>query len=118
MWTANILQYSIRCTKFNTSFATGRSWKFVNGDGSGYFTIYDDGETEIYCKYLSAASYMGDKKYNYDFDPQLYIFAKNDEYSHRYMSAEELFEEFGITEIQFYPSEPIENSFSYLYYFR
>lgn len=95
-----------------------RIWNFVNGDGNGYITIYDDGETEIYCKYLSAASYMGDEKYNRDFDPQLYIFMKNDEYSHRAMSAKELFEEFDIENIRFYSPEPIENSFSYLNYFR
>lgn len=95
-----------------------RTWKFINGDGSSYFTIYDDGETEIYCEYLSAAAYMGDKKYSYDYNPKLDIYATTDQSSHRTMSTKELSEEFGITKIRFYPPACVENSFSYLNYFR
>ena len=94
-----------------------RIWKFVNGDGSKYFTIYDDGETEIYCKYLSAGAYMGDPN-PLDYNPELGIYATTEQISHRTMSTEELFEEFGITKIRFYPPDPIENNFSYLNYFR
>lgn len=94
-----------------------RIWKFVNGDGSKYFTIYDDGETEIYCEYLSAGAYMGDPKPR-DYNPKLGIYATTEQISHRTMSTRELFEEFGITKIRFYPPDPIENNFSYLNYFR
>ena len=62
---------------------------------------------------------MGDKEiFDYNPNPKLRFVIDPCTSHGGYCSTEELFEEFGITKIRFYPPDPIENNFSYLNYFR
>ncbi len=101
-----------------------RCWtkRFESGeDEVDDIIIYFDEETTVYLEIFSAKTYMGDK-YAYDCydgsDEPIFYMDIESSYSHKHVTKEELYDELGIKIIEYTMPERIENSFSYLNYFR
>lgn len=107
-----------------------RAWTMRFESGKDDIIIYDDGETVIYWKFSTAATYMGDpESWRYDeyYDGELEFYTETEIHydglsgsglKYTWFTPEDLFENFGIVIIEYKIPYCIENSFSYLNYFR
>lgn len=107
-----------------------RAWTMRFESGNDKIAIYNNGETVIYWEFSTAATYMGDPEswlYDEYYDGELEFYTETEIHydglsgrslKYTWFTPEDLFEKFGITILEYKMPYCIENSFSYLNYFR